>query len=406
MNLRTAHRIAAWTLLWTGLIVGVSAVPSAFRYAVALDAAAVDRHEEAKVAEFFAQEENVADELARLGHLPQADAEGRAAIHDRAAIAEGARSFLDFHGLPQASDPIAAVGAFLEAAPPRCGLPDIMPVKLAEGPQEARAAWPSPPAPNIRHWDGIGALSGVTPDQKHAAYVAAIESWEKVSGLQGELVNTKGEAHIASEAARIDRAGSVLAWSQLPNGSPNVRLQQTYDTSENWNPTFLQEVMAHELGHAYGLPHSRAGNLMQPYATSKIVVPQAGDIAEIQARYGPPVKQPEPTPTPTPVPAPEPTPQPTPQPEPTPMPHPGPDSVSGEIRINGKPYSLVPAAGTPTPAPQPTPVPAPSPAPAGPSIGERLAGWGITSANLNLALSVFLAGLLGSAKLKSKAAPK
>jgi hypothetical protein len=45
-------------------------------------------------------------------------------------------------------------------------------------------------------------------------------------------------------------------------------------------------VICHELGHALGLPHLNAGNLMAPYYDPDVTAPQKGDIEEIVKLYG------------------------------------------------------------------------------------------------------------------------
>lgn len=338
---------------------------------------------------------SVASKLAELGYITIGDDHAT----DEGVVVDASRAFLDFHGLHPKADPVTDVAEHLARDLPRCGLPDFEPMRA-----EARQCqWPHK---DIRFWQDIR-LPGLTPAVVAECYRKAVESWEAACDIAPVLVADQARANIRAVAGKIDRPGAVLAWSHLPCGvGPDAQMQQVYDTSESWGPVLLQEVMAHEIGHALGLSHSRAGNLMQPYATGRIVVPQAGDIAEVVSRYGKPKPRPDPVPpTAPPVPptAPPLPPVNPPVPPTNPPTNPPTDRVEGEIRINGRPFRLVPSGEGPPPiAPAPSePRPGPEPRP---TVGERLAELGLTWERVLAAVAAVAASYFGwKARAKTKA---
>ncbi len=122
------------------------------------------------------------------------------------------------------------------------------------------------------------------------------------------------QADVTITFVAMDGPQGILAQSELPP-TPGFagKLSQEFDTQEAWvdqdSPTSpaaidAQRVLAHEIGHALGLPHLQApGNLMNPIYSTVIRTPQSGDAAAIQVLYGPPQHNPpgEPPDLPPPV---------------------------------------------------------------------------------------------------------
>lgn len=265
----------------------------------------------------------VASKLADLGYFGKDDAKAaKAGQIDPGDLETAALRYIAFHGLtaPTVPNPVAIVEEHLNAGFPRCGVPDFSTAENA-----ALCKWPHL---DVRFWQNIK-VSGLTDAQVADSWAKALQSWADVCGITPQLVAERARANVASTGGKIDGPGRTLAYAYLPcNASESEQLTQLYDNAERWTPAFLQEVMAHELGHSLGLSHSRAGNLMQPYATGQLIVPQAGDIVEAQNRYGTP-KPKGPTP-------------------PTPPPNgPAALAIAGEIKINGSPYTLKPVGSPP-----------------------------------------------------------
>lgn len=193
-----------------------------------------------------------------------------------------------------------------------CGHPDRMEVS------EAIRRW-NPGNVVTVSVDGSAQLSGISRTQLLDAAGEAFAGWSEVCGIRFQVLSA-GVGNIHITTGRIDGPSGTLAWSELPgtNTGSNGRLTQKYDSAEPWviavnppgNKTDLVRVIRHEGGHAIGISHIGNGNLMAPMYSRTIHKPQAGDIAEAQARYGKPSGNPAPAPTPQPQP--EPTPEPTP----------------------------------------------------------------------------------------------
>lgn len=177
-----------------------------------------------------------------------------------------------------------------------CGTLDAVRSALGGGP----AAWTKQ---QLTYWVA-GSLPGVSSGTFESAAAQAFAAWAAVTPLTFRAAQ-RGEApDIVVDAGKIDGPGSVLAYSELPDGSDR-QLKQKYDTSEKFvvaarppaDSIDLLAVMTHEIGHALGLDHAdkNAPDLMAPYYKPGLRTPQPGDVARMQALYGPPKAPPVPS---------------------------------------------------------------------------------------------------------------
>lgn len=200
---------------------------------------------------------------------------------------------------------------------PRCGLPDFN----ITAPDGKPCKWPME---KISYYHEL-TLPGMNDAQVAEAYDIAFSQWAEVCNIEPVRVDSPKVANIYARSGvgkrnGLDSRGGTLAWSELPCGvAENIQLDQMYDEAEDWNFNMAVAVICHELGHALGLPHLSAGNLMAPYYDPNVSAPQAGDVEEIVKLYGKRKK-------------------------PYPLTKDAAVNVHGTIVINGRPYRLVPQA--------------------------------------------------------------
>lgn len=144
---------------------------------------------------------------------------------------------------------------------PRCGFPDYPVGALAS---KAEANWPTACRGNLTFGLAFDRAPGMSSEDTLRAFIGAINNWNyALDDLTGTVQRGKSGAKIWAGLGRL--SGSTLAWSYLARNSCSVILEQRYDNDRTWNLNFLSTVASHEIGHAYGLSHSRDGSaLMYP----------------------------------------------------------------------------------------------------------------------------------------------
>lgn len=231
----------------------------------------------------------IVEKLVDFGFIPTKPGEtvDADAIPDE-DVSSKLRFYQAFHGIP-ASGEVCPATLRSFAAWRFCNHPDFMSQTME------LAKWPQQPGQTVDlPWTLTNVWQNLPADFARAAVEWAFQRWADVSNLVPRFVAGTSEAVIVIEAAPIDQPGGVLAWSELPDGFTRRTLRQRYDTNERWifdeNPggmnIDLGRVACHEIGHALGIPHIQSGNLMAPIYSTTIRVPQAGDVKEIQSRYG------------------------------------------------------------------------------------------------------------------------
>lgn len=210
--------------------------------------------------------------------------------------------YQEHHGLPVSGWACRETVEHLRR--PRCAHPDVMAVS-------SESRWV---LPLISYFQQI-VYPNVDAATVAAEYAEAVRRMAAVCGIQITPASDVSSAQVLAVSGPIDGQWNILALTELPqpDAGAGTVLHQTFDNAEV-GLTSEQRIamMAHECGHFLGLGHAvpGSGNLMEPILGT-ISSPQAGDVAELQERYGPPAAAatpaaaPPPSPTPATTPAPQ-----------------------------------------------------------------------------------------------------
>lgn len=216
-----------------------------------------------------------------------------------ADILAAIKKFQAFVGLKRSSqlDPVTLKVMQM----PRCGCPDLVPehhpyARFRKAVRAALSAWRKRSvrvvlAQPLQHM----------PVQRQLELIrAGLATWIQHGNIDAVLSDQTSGADIVIGCGRGRQAGfdgpsNVLAWANLPMGN-DARLQLMFDADENWLDDsansgagiYYSNVLHHELGHIWGLDHSRVSTaLMAATYNVRVRHPQPNDdIPRFQARYG------------------------------------------------------------------------------------------------------------------------
>lgn len=235
--------------------------------------------------------------LKYFGHLNAVDVSRL----DYAEFVRGVASFQRFVGLPGTGVLDMRTANVMQA--PRCGMPDIQPVRLqlrltdAEPTPVLEQRWRK----NNLTWFMTAYVSGIPSSAQEDIVNEAYQEWAKVCNLKIDKAKDAQSADIVISTARgvrnnFDGPGGTLAWAYLPVGNDQP-LQLMFDQDENWaiHPSglpreiLMKNVACHEGGHTLGLEHSGVQTaLMAPYYAANVERPISPDDKErIIQLYGP-----------------------------------------------------------------------------------------------------------------------
>jgi hypothetical protein len=148
--------------------------------------------------------------------------------------------------------------------------------------QGGRATWVARIQSCFDRWQALSGLSFTRI--KHLG-----QDWDDGAVWGADGSTTRGDIRIAMKF--IDGESGVLGYTSYPSEGDMV-----LDRQENWGAMssmnrFLRNVVAHELGHAFGVSHvcsNDAAFLMEPLLSTFFDGPRHDDIRAIQRHYGDP----------------------------------------------------------------------------------------------------------------------
>jgi hypothetical protein len=207
------------------------------------------------------------------------------------SVKEAFRNFANFVGLVGSQEDQVQAATSL-ARQRRCGLADKMALAATT------CKWTTKQVLFCLDWPAGKSVQGIGRSTAADLYERAVNQWAAFIKLPAAVTSDKGKAHVVTRLGKIDGAGNVVAWSELPCGAPR-QLSQLYDTAEFYTTEdALLNVFLHEHGHAWGLEHGPLGTVMQPWADASLTALTGTDLNSLWMLYD--QAKPEPTPTPTP----------------------------------------------------------------------------------------------------------
>jgi hypothetical protein len=134
------------------------------------------------------------------------------------------------------------------------------------------------------------------------------EFWMEACGIWIREAKSGEKAEVVLDTGRgrqdnFDGSSGTLAWAFVAGFLMKFDADENWTADPNKNGISWLEVFDHEFGHILGVSHLGDGNLMAPFYKRGLFKPQAGDIREVQARYGKPTWTPEEPTDPDPPPA-------------------------------------------------------------------------------------------------------
>lgn len=212
-------------------------------------------------------------------------------------LIEGIKKFQGAIGLPKTGE--LCTKAIRTMQLPRCGHPDfIRPdhvqfLEVKDFAEAKLAAWQK----RALTYAIVDYLPGWSKADQDTVIAASFRDWTVLGNIDAVQTTAKsadilisvGEGH----RSNFDGPGGVLAWAYLPTGQ-DQQLTMKFDLGETWvmSPTqrgiLLRNVATHEIGHLFGLDHSRVDSaLMAPFYNVAVASPQLNDdVPRFTARYG------------------------------------------------------------------------------------------------------------------------
>jgi len=175
---------------------------------------------------------------------------------------------------------------------PRCGFPDILPMRTED------SKWRK----SSLTYTVINYVPGLSKKDQDLIFEESFNSISAVCNLKFTRIlgNTADIIIDVGQGIRdnFDGPSGTLAWCEIPQSNNNpVHLK--FDRDEKWikhpatNGIRLPNVSCHEKLHGCNLLHNNVPNsLMNPYYNINIWAPQAEEKRQLVSMYGPPISIP------------------------------------------------------------------------------------------------------------------